>query len=85
VVNRAIALSLAGDVAGLARLRAEFGAAMAAGPDADGFRVLTRPGQGGGLGDVASIRSRVAEVDLFRSFLSGYRSTRADGPPAAVN
>jgi tetratricopeptide (TPR) repeat protein len=83
VLNRAIALALAGDGAGLARLRAEYGPAMAAGPDADGFRLLTRPGgQGGAALDAATIRSRVAEVDVFRNFLAGYRGARAPAPAA---
>jgi tetratricopeptide (TPR) repeat protein len=81
VLNRAVALGLAGDAEGLERLAAEFGPAMAATPDADAFRVLTRAGQGGGSIDLATIQRRVAEVDVFRSFLAEYRGDRAPGPP----
>ncbi|HEV7368015.1 MAG TPA: tetratricopeptide repeat protein, partial [Arenibaculum sp.] len=81
VLNRAVALGLADDAAGLERLGAEFGPAMAGTPDADAFRVLTRAGQGGGLVDLATIQRRVAEVDVFHSFLAEYRNAR---PPAPV-
>lgn len=69
VVNRAIALSLAGDSAALEAMRSRFGAAMANTPDADAFRVLTRPEQALGRIDFASIRARVAEVNVFQKFL----------------
>jgi tetratricopeptide (TPR) repeat protein len=73
VLNQAVALSLAGDNTGLDRLRSQFGNAMAAGPHADTFRVLARPGQSGGLIDLASIQSRVKEVGTFQKFLAGQR------------
>ncbi|MEI6985864.1 MAG: tetratricopeptide repeat protein [Rhodospirillaceae bacterium] len=69
VLNRAIALALATDTDGLANLRSKFAAAMAKTEEADAFMVLTRTEQGGGLLDLASIKSRVAEVDVFQSFL----------------
>jgi tetratricopeptide (TPR) repeat protein len=81
VLNQVVALSLAGDNAGLDRLRTQFGTAMAAGPHADTFRVLARPGQSGGLIDLASIQSRVKEVGTFQKFLAGQRS----GSGAVVN
>ena len=77
VLNQAVALSLAGDNAGLDRLRSQFGSAMAAGPHADTFRVLARPGQSGGLIDLASIQSRVKEVGTFQKFLAGQRGGSA--------
>jgi tetratricopeptide (TPR) repeat protein len=73
VLNQAVALALAGDNAGLDRLRGQFGDAMAAGPHADTFRVLARSGQSGGLIDLASIQSRVKEVGTFQKFLAGQR------------
>lgn len=79
VLNRAVALALAGDGTGLNLLRKDFGGAMAAGPDADAFRVLTRPEQATGLIDVETIRSRVAEVDVFKNFLRNYRARQAPG------
>ncbi|WP_448203214.1 tetratricopeptide repeat protein [Azospirillum sp. sgz302134] len=81
VLNRAVALALAGDGTGLSLLRKDFGVAMAAGPDADAFRVLTRPEQALGLIDVNTVRSRVAEVDVFQKFLKNYRGKQS----AAIN
>jgi len=84
VLNRAVALALAGDGTGLSQLRKEFGTGMEKGPDADAFRVLTRPDQATGLIDVNTIRSRVAEVDVFQKFLKGYKGrTSAPAAPAA--
>ncbi|WP_431857959.1 tetratricopeptide repeat protein [Azospirillum sp.] len=81
VLNRAVALALAGDGTGLAQLRKEFGGGMEKGADADAFRVLTRPEQATGLIDVNTIRSRVAEVDVFQKFLKGYKGRMANGKP----
>ncbi|OYD84683.1 hypothetical protein [Azospirillum brasilense] len=81
VLNRAVALALAGDGTNLNLLRKEFGTAMTNGPDADAFRVLTRPEQALGLIDVNTVRSRVAEVDVFQKFLKNYRGKQS----AAIN
>jgi len=54
---------------------------MDKGPEADAFRVLTRPEQATGLIDVNTIRSRVAEVDVFQKFLKGYKGRTAAGKP----
>ncbi|MGQ9365313.1 tetratricopeptide repeat protein [Azospirillum sp. ST 5-10] len=77
VLNRAVALALAGDAIGLSLLRKEFGPAMEKSTDADAFRVLTRPDQAAGLIDVNTIRSRVAEVDVFQKFLKGYKGRQS--------
>lgn len=86
VVNRAVALSLAQDNAGLDALRRDYGTAMDQGPDATAFQVLTRPEASAGLADAATIRSRITEIDLFRSFLDTYRAkqqeTAAPAPAA---
>ncbi|MGR0183638.1 tetratricopeptide repeat protein [Azospirillum aestuarii] len=81
VLNRAVALALAGDGTNLNLLRKEFGSVMTNGPDADAFRVLTRPEQALGLIDVNTVRSRVAEVDVFQKFLKNYRGKQS----AAIN
>jgi tetratricopeptide (TPR) repeat protein len=80
VLNRAVALALAGDGTGLNLLRKDFEAAMKGGPNEDAFRVLTRPEQALGLIDVNTIRSRVAEVDMFQKFLKNYRGKQAAKP-----
>lgn len=87
VVNRATALSLAGDNAGLDALRRDFGPAMEKSKDATFFRLLTRPGESAGLADANTIRQRITEIDLFRNFLEKYRETRQEAatpPPAAA-
>ncbi|MDR3514841.1 MAG: tetratricopeptide repeat protein [Azospirillaceae bacterium] len=82
VINRAIALSMAGDSAALGQLRKDFSTAMATGPDANTFLLLTRPDQATGLGDAQSIKNRVAEVSLFQDFLNGYRKMKDAPPPS---
>ncbi len=88
VVNRATALSLAGDNAGLDALRRDFGPAMEKTKDAAFFRLLTRPEESAGLADANTIRQRITEIDLFRSFLDNYRTSRQEAaapqpaPPA---
>jgi tetratricopeptide (TPR) repeat protein len=87
VVNRATALSLAGDNAGLEALRRDFGPAMDKSKDSAFFRLLTRPEESAGLADANTIRQRITEIDLFRSFLEKYRATRQEAatpPPAAA-
>ncbi|QJE72999.1 tetratricopeptide repeat protein [Aerophototrophica crusticola] len=74
VVNRAVALSLAQDNVGLDKLRQDFGTAMEKSREATAFRVLTRPGEAAGLVDARTIQGRMAEIDLFRSFLDSYRT-----------
>ncbi|MEI6558491.1 MAG: tetratricopeptide repeat protein [Rhodospirillaceae bacterium] len=75
VLNRAIALALAGDGSRLDALRTGFGAAMAKTEEAHAFAVLTRPDQGAGQIDFASIKARVNEVDVFQNFLKDFKKT----------
>ncbi len=83
VLNRAVALALAGDGTALGILRKDFEGAMKGGPNEDAFRVLTRPEQALGLIDVSTIRSRVAEVDLFQKFLKNYRGKQVASKPTS--
>ncbi|HYD30409.1 MAG TPA: tetratricopeptide repeat protein [Azospirillaceae bacterium] len=80
VLNRAVALALSGDGVGLASFRKEWGAVMEKSPEANAFYVLTRPEQAAGLFDARTIRTRVAEVDLFKNFLDGYRNKQSQAP-----
>lgn len=84
VVNRAVALALAQDTPALNRLRDEFGPAMEQTREATAFRVLTRPQESAGLVDAATIQSRMAEIDMFRSFLDSYRTRQEAAAPAAA-
>ncbi|WP_247872321.1 tetratricopeptide repeat protein [Azospirillum sp. TSO35-2] len=83
VLNRAVALALAGDGNGLNLLKKDFDGAIKGGPNEDAFRILTRPEQAMGLIDVSTIRSRVAEVDLFKKFLKGYRGKQTADKPTS--
>nr|WP_281415097.1 tetratricopeptide repeat protein [Azospirillum picis] len=81
VLNRAVALALAGDGNGLNLLKKDFEGSMKGGPNEDAFRILTRPEQAMGLIDVSTIRSRVAEVDMFKKFLKDYRGKATTDKP----
>ncbi|MBI3504773.1 MAG: hypothetical protein HY059_08015 [Proteobacteria bacterium] len=78
-LHLAVALALAGDEAGTARLRERFGPVMGKSPYAEVFRVLTAD-KAGATPDIASIAARVSSLAPFESFLSGYRQRLA---PAA--
>ena len=84
VLNRAIALALTGDGVRLDALRAGFGTAMAKTDEAHAFAVLTRPDQGGGQIDFASIKARVNEVDVFQNFLKEFHKKSVSPPPPAT-
>ncbi|MBN9497475.1 MAG: hypothetical protein J0H39_12030 [Alphaproteobacteria bacterium] len=77
-LHLAVALALAGDDAGTARLRDRFGAAMGRSPYAEVFRVLTAD-RAGATPDIASIAARVSSLAPFESFMQGYRQ-RLSGP-----
>jgi len=77
-LHLAVALALAGDDAGTARLRDRFGAAMGRSPYAEVFRVLTAD-KAGATPDIASIAARVSSLAPFESFMQGYRQ-RLSGP-----
>jgi tetratricopeptide (TPR) repeat protein len=80
LLNRAVALALTGDAAGLAELRRSFSPALEGTRDYDTFRLLTRPEQATGLLDVQTIQRRVGEVDLFNGFLDEYRGRIGTDP-----
>ncbi len=88
IVDRAVALALAGDGRRLETLRSKYGAAIESTDQAAAFQVLTRPEQTGGLVDLKTIEQRVAEVDVFQDFLNQYRTRHLaeDADPAtAIN
>jgi hypothetical protein len=75
LVNCAIALSLAGDQAGIDDLALNYGAAMAGTPEGSTFQILTQPEKGGQLHDIAAAQAKIADVDMFQGFLNNYRKT----------
>ncbi|MBI3451783.1 MAG: hypothetical protein HY057_02920 [Rhodospirillales bacterium] len=78
IIHMAVALALAGDEAGLGRLRERFGAPMDETPFKDVFRVLASE-RGGPVADVRQIANRVAATAPFQSFLANYRQRLAAG------
>ncbi len=85
LVSAAIATSLAGDTAGLDKLRNDYGAAMASMPQNDTFHILTEPEKFEISRDVAAAQSKITDVDLFRGFLDTYRKSAAPkkAPPTS--
>ena len=73
LLNRAVALALAGDSDGLADLRRTYSASLEGTPESTAFRLLTRPEQVTGLLDIETVQKRLGEVDLFQSFLKSYQ------------
>jgi predicted negative regulator of RcsB-dependent stress response len=77
VLNRAIALNLAGNRVGLSAFRERFGDAMKQTDKAQIFDVITRPRQLGLIGARENVTSLISEVDMFKEFLDSYKKTRA--------
>jgi hypothetical protein len=73
LVNCALAYALSGDSAALDRLAIDFGAAMSGTTQNTVFRILTRPDKALQPKDIIAAQAKISEVDLFRSFLDGYR------------
>ena len=69
IIGHVLALYLAGDAEGLRAARRDFAPAMAGTGYADEFRVYS--GEFGPVKDVAELRRRVSDVDLFKSLGSG--------------
>lgn len=75
LLNRAVALNLAGDRVGLANMRTKFAATMEKTARAKMFDVVTRPRTGNLSSDRESIAALVSEVDMFKDFLDSYRAS----------
>lgn len=74
IMNRAIALNLAGDRISLQNVRQRYMDQMKHTPLAETFDVVTRPRQRVTLADKQTLLSIVAETDLFSDFLQGYEA-----------
>ena len=86
VLNWASALTLAGDQAGLAELRAGYGKAMAATAFGDAFRVVAgNPSAGAGESDPRAIASRVAQVSELQNFMASYKERLAKDKLSDIN
>jgi tryptophan 2,3-dioxygenase len=80
VMRAAIAYSLAGDAASLARLRSHFAQQMAQSPDAASFAVVTQNVSTQGLA-FRDIAAKVASIDTLESFMKDFEK-RFDAIPS---
>lgn len=78
VLRAAVATSLAGDAAGVATLRARYGAAMADSAEADSFAAVTSAASAQG-GDISQVVARLADVSPYDALLKRVRE-RVAGP-----
>lgn len=76
ILNRAVALNLAGDRVALANMRTKYGTAMEKTARSKMFDVVTRQRTGNLSSDRESIAALVAEVDMFKEFLDSYRASQ---------
>lgn len=76
VLNRSIALNLAGNRVAIANLRERYGDVMEQSDRAKLFDLVTRPRQLGLLGNRESVMSLMSEVDLFGDFLKSYHEAK---------
>ncbi len=73
VLNRAVALNLAGDRVSLDNWRKKYNDVMMKSEKAQLFDLITRPRKLGVLSNKEAISSLVAEVDMFGDFLQSYK------------
>ena len=83
VMRAAVAYSLAGDTASLARLRTRFAGKMAASPDARGFDVVTQGQDTSGV-DYRNLVKRLAGVDTLEAFMTDFRAHYGSGGVGAA-
>lgn len=76
ILNRAIALNLAGERSALDNIAREYGDVMRQSDSAQIFELVTRPRNLGLLDNRETITSLISEVDLFGGFLENYKSTK---------
>jgi hypothetical protein len=73
LIHAALSMAQSGDIGGLDRLATDYGAAMDKTPEANLFRVLTRPEKTTQMKDIYAAQKRLSEVDMFRGVLDTYR------------
>ncbi len=74
LLNRAVALNLAGDRVELANMRERFGEAMKSTKRGKLFDVVTRPHSVNVMAEQQTIQNIVSEVDMFKDFLDDYKT-----------
>lgn len=84
ILNKAVALILAKDDRGLARVRRQFLPYMEITPYRDAFTLLTyEPGTEGISTEM--VAAKIKEVENFQTFMSGYRQRLRDEKLSAIN
>ncbi|MSO84910.1 MAG: hypothetical protein EXR04_03025 [Rhodospirillales bacterium] len=84
VFNLAVAMTLAGNERGVARLRAEYGEAMARSESAQGFDLIAGQSALMGLGR-ADVPGEIKEVQGFQMFLSAYKERLREQGLSGIN
>lgn len=74
ILQRAVALNLAGDRIALANMREKYSDLMAQTEKSKVFEVITRARQSAALADRQTLLNVAAETDLFADFLNSYRT-----------
>jgi hypothetical protein len=72
LLRLAIAKALQNDELGLAQMAAQYSDVMAKAPESKAFAVMTQPLGETSLADMDTIRSQVAQVELFETFLKNF-------------
>lgn len=87
VMSWAAALTLDGDQQGIAKLRQEFGAAMAQTASADAFNIVTGDASAAaaGGGTPNDVAARVAQIDTLQNFIAAYKKRLANDKLSAIN
>ena len=84
VFNLAVAMTLAGNERGVARLRAEYGEAMARSEIAQGFDLISGQSALMGLGR-ADVSGEIKEAQGFQTFLSAYKERLREQGLSGIN
>jgi hypothetical protein len=71
---------MSNNLEGLGKLAVDFSAAMSGTNEGTTFRLLTKPEDAVQLKDIAGAQAHLASVDLFQSFLNGYRTILTPAP-----
>ena len=84
LMQLAVSFALAGDQAGLDRVRLHYSARLGEGADADAFRVVTSTVDRRGT-ELRQLAGRIAEVSTLQAFMASYREKLAEGSLSALN
>ncbi len=84
LMQLAVSLALAGDQAGLDRVRERYAEALAPGAEADAFRLITGKVDRGAT-QFRQLAGKIAEVDNVQAFMASYREKLANGGFSAIN